>query len=48
MANGSIAVPVETKGKLVDFYKQESEHKGIWLWLLTVDHKRIGPTIYLS
>ncbi len=42
MANGSIAVPAEQKGKLVDFYKQESKHKGIWSWLLTVDHKRIG------
>jgi cytochrome c oxidase subunit 1 len=42
MANGSIAVPAGNKGELVDFYKHESKHKGIWSWLLTVDHKRIG------
>ena len=26
----------------VNFYHDDSRHKGIWSWLLTIDHKRIG------
>lgn len=38
MANGTMAANVND----VDFYHYEGKHKGIWGWLLTTDHKRIG------
>lgn len=38
MANGTIAANVND----VDFYHYEGKYKGIWGWLLTTDHKRIG------
>lgn len=37
MANHVIAVD-----KYVDFYEEKGKHTGIWSWLLTTDHKRIG------
>lgn len=40
MANGTIAVPGRTAE--VDFYNVRGKYKGIWSWLLTIDHKRIG------
>jgi len=45
MANGTIAVP--KKAAEPDFYHVRTKHKGIFAWLLTTDHKRIG-LMYLS
>ena len=37
--NSSISTP-----EYVDFRAYKGKHKGIWAWLLTTDHKRIGIT----
>src|SRR4030095_110878 len=43
MANESLAASPND----VDFYHYQGKHRGIWGWLLTTDHKRIG-IMYLS